>query len=102
MDESWRSHSLCDRMVKSGELTWEQRDTLFFPTRHYKQRDVDAAKAICRQCFVRPECLEYALATREGIGIWGGSTENERRVMRRKRKAAAREMKRLAMESVSA
>jgi WhiB family redox-sensing transcriptional regulator len=39
----------------------------------------EAAKQICYTCEVQGECLEYALATREPYGIWGGLTEIERR-----------------------
>jgi WhiB family redox-sensing transcriptional regulator len=39
----------------------------------------DAAKRVCLTCEVQDECLEYALATREPYGIWGGLTEVERR-----------------------
>ena len=35
------------------------------------------AKLICRECPVRAECLEYALAHGEQ-GIWGGMSEDER------------------------
>lgn len=37
------------------------------------------AKAICRGCPVRAECLEYALVCRETEGVWGGMSEKERR-----------------------
>lgn len=39
----------------------------------------EPAKAVCRGCLVRSECLAYALD--EGIkqGIWGGLSERERR-----------------------
>lgn len=37
------------------------------------------AKAICAQCTVITECLEYALRIREPHGIWGGLNEQERR-----------------------
>ena len=36
------------------------------------------AKQICTDCSVIQECLAYALATREGFGIWGGMSEDER------------------------
>src|SRR5271154_2112885 len=36
------------------------------------------AKAICYACQARKECLEFALATRHGFGIWGGRDEDER------------------------
>jgi WhiB family redox-sensing transcriptional regulator len=37
------------------------------------------AKAICRECPVRRECLEHALSVGETHGIWGGLNEAERR-----------------------
>lgn len=43
-----------------------------------------AAKAICRSCPVRPECLEAALARDERFGVWGGLSEVERRKLRKK------------------
>jgi WhiB family transcriptional regulator, redox-sensing transcriptional regulator len=49
----------------------------------------DEAKAICSACAVREPCLEYALATREKDGVWGGLTARERRrVLRQRRKTA--------------
>lgn len=34
--------------------------------------DVARAKAICRTCTLRAECLEGALARQEAYGVWGG------------------------------
>jgi WhiB family redox-sensing transcriptional regulator len=42
------------------------------------------AKAICRGCPVRLVCLQYALATHQDDGVWGGYDEAERRDLRRK------------------
>lgn len=39
----------------------------------------DAAKALCRGCDVRAECLEYALRHDLDFGVWGGLSEKERR-----------------------
>jgi WhiB family redox-sensing transcriptional regulator len=39
----------------------------------------EPAKAICRRCPVRAECLEYALDHGERYGIFGGLSERERR-----------------------
>jgi WhiB family transcriptional regulator, redox-sensing transcriptional regulator len=44
---------------------------------------VVAAKAVCRGCPVRAECLSYAVQTAQDYGIWGGATEEERRLARR-------------------
>jgi WhiB family transcriptional regulator, redox-sensing transcriptional regulator len=62
---------------------------LFYP----KDDDaITAAKAVCRACEVETQCLEHALTVREKDGIWGGSTERERRsIIRRRRRLAARE-----------
>jgi WhiB family redox-sensing transcriptional regulator len=38
-----------------------------------------SAKAVCRTCPVRWECLAYALRHRVEHGVWGGLTERERR-----------------------
>ena len=48
------------------------------------------AKAICRECPVQSQCLEFALRTTQDYGVWGGRTEDERRAIRRSRRAAAR------------
>jgi WhiB family redox-sensing transcriptional regulator len=60
---------------------------LFFPERGASTR---AAKAICRECLVRHECLEFAITAGEKFGIWGGMSERERRRVRRERQIAAR------------
>jgi WhiB family redox-sensing transcriptional regulator len=53
------------------------------------RRDREAqAKAICARCLVRPDCLAYALDADEAYGVWGGATEDERRAMRRQRRAS--------------
>ena len=60
---------------------------LFFPERGASTRE---AKAVCRACVVREECLEYALVNGEKFGIWGGLSERERRRLRRQRALARR------------
>lgn len=39
---------------------------------------ITKAKAVCNRCPVRPDCLAWALDTREPHGIYGGHTEDER------------------------
>lgn len=58
-------------------------DGLFFPERGESTRD---AKAVCADCPVKAECLEYALANSEKFGIWGGTSERERRRLRNDRR----------------
>ncbi|MFG2976249.1 WhiB family transcriptional regulator [Streptomyces sp. NPDC048331] len=47
-----------------------------------------AAKATCLACEVRPDCLDFALTNREQYGIWGGTSERERRRLRSRKEAA--------------
>ena len=59
---------------------------IFYPI---SEDEGDEAKAICTDCPVRLQCLEFALANRERDGIWGGATEKERRrIIRQRRKVA--------------
>ena len=44
---------------------------------------IEAAKAVCEQCPVKTECLQFALETNQDSGIWGGTSEEERRRLRR-------------------
>lgn len=46
--------------------------------------EIARAKAVCAGCQVRRECLQYALATRQLHGVWGGTTEDERRLHMRR------------------
>jgi WhiB family redox-sensing transcriptional regulator len=49
----------------------------------------EVAKSVCEQCSVRLACLEYALASREKQGVWGGTTGKERRRLLRQRRQSA-------------
>jgi WhiB family redox-sensing transcriptional regulator len=55
---------------------------MFFPVSPAgRGRDEAArAKAICAACQVRRQCLQFALATHQAHGVWGGTTEEERRL----------------------
>jgi WhiB family redox-sensing transcriptional regulator len=50
----------------------------------------NAAKRVCARCDVREECLEFALASNQDAGVWGGLTEEERRSLRRQRQRRRR------------
>ncbi len=36
------------------------------------------ARALCRTCPIRLECLDYAISNDERFGVWGGLTPKER------------------------
>jgi WhiB family redox-sensing transcriptional regulator len=52
---------------------------VFFPE---QGESTAPAKAICARCQVSVECLAWALDHREHFGVWGGTSERERRRMR--------------------
>jgi WhiB family redox-sensing transcriptional regulator len=53
---------------------------LFFPL----TKDQEAhALTICGTCTVLDDCLDYALGAGERFGVWGGTTEKQRRRLTR-------------------
>lgn len=54
---------------------------VFFPEADIPHR---AAIEVCRRCDVEIECLNYALTISPVAGIWGGTTEADRRRLRRR------------------
>lgn len=75
--EEWQDRALCAQI---GGDEW-------FPPKGGSSR---AAKAVCRSCEVRAECLEYALDHDIFFGIWGGLSERERRRLSRERQREER------------
>ena len=63
----------------------------FFPERGNNEHTIAQAKRVCEGCPVRQPCLEYALAYsgQHDAGIWAGTTEKERRRLRRQRRRVA-------------
>jgi WhiB family redox-sensing transcriptional regulator len=75
LNDDWRDHAAC-------------RDTdpeVFFPTGTTGAaiEQIEQAKAICRECPVQAPCLDFALNTNQDSGVWGGTSEEERRKIRR-------------------
>jgi WhiB family redox-sensing transcriptional regulator len=73
--DDWREHAAC-------------RDTnpdLFFPvgTTGPAIEQIEQAKAVCNECLSQAPCLEFALITNQDSGVWGGTSEEERRKLRK-------------------
>lgn len=67
----WRDDSACR----------QEPPEMFFPIGTTGRALVQTlhAKAVCRRCPVREECLEWALRNGQYTGVWGGLSEQERR-----------------------
>jgi WhiB family redox-sensing transcriptional regulator len=59
---------------------------LFFPISSSGPgfRQVKRAKAICARCEIRQACLDYAIDVGSVQGVWGGTTEGERRLLKQR------------------
>ena len=72
----WRDHAACR----------DEDPELFFPvgTSGPALRRIAEAKAVCWRCPVSSECLNWALASGQDAGVWGGLSEDERRALKRR------------------
>jgi WhiB family redox-sensing transcriptional regulator len=73
--KDWMGKAACKDMIG---------DEIFYPSPGAEAKEVRLrreaqAKAICAQCNVANECLDFAVSTRQSDGIWGGTTPEERR-----------------------
>jgi WhiB family redox-sensing transcriptional regulator len=75
LTNDWRRQAACRSMAPD----------LFFPagTTGAAFDEIVAAKDVCFGCEVRSDCLRFAVASNQEFGIWGGTTEEERRELRR-------------------
>lgn len=80
MHDYWRDDAACR----------DEDPDLFFPigTSGPALLQEEEAKTVCRRCPVREQCLRWAMETEQGLGVWGGLGEAERRKL--KRRAARR------------
>ena len=60
---------------------------VFFPS---DGAGVIAAQKVCAECPVKDLCREYALANNITHGVWGGTSERQRRRILRDRRRAAK------------
>jgi len=61
-DGKWRDAALCNDKLGSMAM-------LFFSNH---PDDIAAAKAVCQECPVQQDCLEFAISNQESCGVWGG------------------------------
>lgn len=79
----WRDNAAC--LTSDPEL--------FFPVGNSGPaiEQTRMAKEVCARCLVQEVCLSYALQTDQSSGIWGNTTEDERRVLKRRAHRQERE-----------
>jgi WhiB family redox-sensing transcriptional regulator len=72
--------------MNDGLFAWQDQANcrtvgvdMFFPLNYMKKSgQVQQAIAVCNNCTVRVECLNYAIETESTEGIFGGLTPKER------------------------
>ncbi len=76
--DDWRSTSPLCPETRTPDL-WA------LPCRHHRPRceQIEQAKAVCRECLAQSACLDFALVTNQDSGVWGGTSEEERRKLRK-------------------
>jgi WhiB family redox-sensing transcriptional regulator len=72
--QSWRDAGRCR----------DKDPDLFYPVGKGRAalEQAELAKAFCRACASREPCLAYALATAQEMGVWGGTSPEDRRLLR--------------------
>ena len=73
-------------VVFVGAACYGADPNIFFPARGYSS--AADAKAICADCPAIDECRAFAVDLMMDRGIWGGTSERERRRIRARRAAA--------------
>lgn len=84
IDQTWREDGLC-RQVDPELFFAKGKDTV----------RIARAKAICDVCVVKHECLLAALASPGELGIWGGTTKDERNERHEQMREARRARRRV-------
>ncbi|MDJ0342801.1 WhiB family transcriptional regulator [Streptomyces sp. H10-C2] len=74
-----------DAAVRDRPACENEDPELFFPIGNTGPAllQIEEAKAVCRRCRLRESCLQEALDSGMA-GVWGGTSEDERRAMKRR------------------
>ena len=70
------------------QLCLEYDPDTFFPEYNDDRRveylkEVSKAKKICGDCWIKEDCLKYALQQPDLEGVWGGTTRHERKKIKK-------------------
>lgn len=82
-DLGYGKAGLSDRSWMEDALCAQTDPDIFYPE---KGGSTAPATSVCNNCMVRDECLEYAVSNDIRHGIWGGTSDNDRKRMARERK----------------
>jgi len=81
LDAVCRGHGTTEDSAGSDPIS----DVFFSPSgegRTARRQRENRAKVLCEQCPVIVQCRQFALATNEPFGVWGGMTARERALRR--------------------
>jgi WhiB family redox-sensing transcriptional regulator len=82
--------TLYDAIDKNGGAPCQQVPHIFYPEDNTnwqnKAEEVRVAKAMCGTCPMMKECFTYGVVSQQPYGIWGGTSAEDRRDMKSKRR----------------
>ena len=75
-----------DEYAWMGQAKCKGATELFYTERG---ESTEPAKTVCASCPVCASCLDFALSHNEQFGVWGGTSEKQRRRLRAQRRRTA-------------
>lgn len=86
-NNKWRKNALCAKY----------KDIDFFSE---ESVNIRKSLSVCKKCVVAVECLRHAIDENENYGIWGCSTQRERRkIIKTKTKLNDRQLKEIVLRN---
>ena len=79
------TEAVSDRAWMEDALCAQTDPDIFYPE---KGGSTAPATSVCNNCSVREQCLEYAIVNDIRHGIWGGTSDNDRKRIARERRTA--------------
>jgi len=80
--------------IKRNGKMWQDKancksapqDIFFDENRSTAAKSAEIAKKYCNECIVKQECLDYALDNNVYVGIYGGLSNKQRRLIKHTRR----------------
>lgn len=94
-DKAWMESAACSSPDVDGKIFFTVDESMVEGESKFERqlkakalniRNEAAAKLVCQSCVSVSDCLQYGLRSGDEIGIYGGTTESERKKLRSPKK----------------